>query len=164
MSEQTIKSTVPDKPVNGASLTRDSVAGRKTQFINRTSDGGVSFTLTAGQIAWVSTNVVLWSDILPEVARNTDNLVSWDGSISWQYLDCYIDSEASTNYIGASTLTSGQKLVKMQFFDQITPNTYSGSTAMSHSSRILVENDDVSSHTIYLYARAKYLISGDENL
>lgn len=163
---QKIVTTQPDKPISGASLMRDSVAGRKTQFINRTTDSTGSVTLSGGQ-SWVSTvSLDLWPPSLPEVARSANNIVDSTDAVAWPYFDVFIDVDDDFDYfVGyGAALDIDQGAVEFHFFPLKTPTTYSGSTADTGTWEFRAVNNGSSSHTVYLHVTAKYIMYGDGSL
>lgn len=162
----TIKTNKPDRPVNGASIARSSVSGRKTQFIQQSTTGESTLTLASNFSGAITINLLLWPENMPSPARNANNLVSFANSIAWVYGDIYIDNDNDPNYLyptGAS-LSGEQVSFVLTQRDAMTPDTYSGSTRYSASAKLEIWNQGASSHTYYHHNTFKYIMTGDSTL
>lgn len=161
---RTISMRVPDKSINGASIVRGSVAGRKTQYAQQSTTVGASFTVSAGAAHSVTVNFDGWATDLADEARNDLNIISPDECIAWLEFDLYVDAFAVANLFGAVTLSAAQRKVHFSHVKNLTPHTKSGSTPDTATDTFEFRNDDASDHVIYIIVQYKYIVIGDANL
>lgn len=154
---QFINSQMPDIPRSGQSLQTASTPGRKVDFIQPTGLGYTSGTITSGSTLSITSAVQIWPEDLATILRDNSNMLGWNDVALWPFYNIFVDTDSDANFFfgtGAS-LTAAQKNITMAQYDHITP--YTNQTL---STSFLFKNNDVSSHTIYFYAGAKYVITG----
>lgn len=138
-----------------------SVTGGKINFIEQTTFGSASFTISAGTYHTVNVTLSLWPEDLPTVARTATNMIQPDKAIAWPYFKIYIDTDANSNYMWASgsSLSDAQKKIQISVLNKSEPSVYSGSSLYSAETSVLMYNGDASDHTIYFNINYKYIIT-----
>lgn len=153
-----IAGQAPEPGQSGATLNKNSTPGQSIGFARQTNTGFASFTITSGSTTGVNANIDIYDNTIPVASRGAQNLKSWNDTIIWQYFNIFIDNDNDFNYqIGTGTsLSSEQKLVHITSQQpMITP-------VSGHSATVTFQfrNTGASSHTVYFYQKAKYIITG----
>lgn len=156
-------------PVHGGKLSKDSVAGRKSQFILVSNTATTDFNVTAGSMAWVVLQGTFWSPELPTGERNAINMVTPADIIASDEVDAYVDVDQDVDHLmGVGGLSSGQLEVIMSKWWLHTPRDYTdayGNVApYTTEAHYAFFNNDGSDHHIYFYSTLKFIIYGDVNL
>lgn len=136
-------------------LNRGSASGAILRTIKVTNFGSTSFSVAAGGNTALEFSASIYPLDLPRNERTDENVYSWDNVLVIPYYDIFVDTDDDFDYeFGAGpSLSAGQLNIQMSQYELITPNS-----GTSFSSTFVFKNSDVSSHTIYWYGGAKYLI------
>ena len=163
MSE--ISTNQPDIPINGATVSKGTLAGRKSQIFQQTGLATGSILLAAGGSSTLTFTLALFPLDLPDSLQSETTIIAREDSIAWPMEALYVDTPLDANYkLGASTLSSGQRKITLAKVNDIYPDFYSGSVRYSQQTNYLFFNNDASDHTIYFYGLYSYVMLGDSDL
>lgn len=155
--------------IHGAKVQKQSLAGRKSQFLLQSSTATTDFDVPAGTTFWIVLQGRFWPTDLPTEARNAINLVAPSDILASDETDIYVDVDQDIDHLmGVGGLSSGQHELTMAKWWLHSPRDYTdadGNIApYSNEAHYSFYNNDVSSHHVYFYATLKYIIYGDVNL
>lgn len=149
-------------PAQDASfLHRDSVAGRKIQFVENSNSSSGSVTIASGAGGVITVGLKLYPPDLAAVSRTDDNVIAFNKNVAWIYTDIFIDTNNNFTYAlgSGSVLSAEQKKVIYGGYYFYTPVTnYSQTFVMNFY------NAGSSSHTVYVTAFWKFIRYGEDNI
>lgn len=149
-----IEGQAPEPGQSGAFLTPGSTSGTRVDFIDQTSIGSVSFTVSASGFVIVQADILIWDPSVPSVLRNDETLKTWSESLVWPFFDIFVDVNSLDHEYGVgSALTSAQKNILVGPLNLITPDV-----GVSQTVSMMIKNFDTSPHTLFLYLGSKYVI------
>lgn len=162
---RTINTNQPDRPMSGASLQRESVAGRKNQFVTDTGVGSGTTTIAAGGFATFLFIMFHWYPELAFVNQSVANAIPQSQLVLIPVLDSYVDTDNNSDFYmnTGSSLSGDQQKVHLEVVTQMGQGDY-GSADYSGLIQVRVKNEGTSSHAVYIHMGCKAIAYGEQAL
>jgi hypothetical protein len=149
----------PDKIRSGSSLIKSSTPGTRIDFLQQSTFGTGSITLTTGLVGAFRFNLTIYPPDLPTASQVSGLQIPQLSSLGFPMFDFFTDTNNDYNYefsYGSSLTTEQKNMTIGGWFP------YGPLSGTSYANIMIVKNHGANTHTVYTNGLWKYLISGEE--
>lgn len=151
----------PDKIRSGSSLIKRSTPGTRIDFLQQSTFGSGSVTMTTGTTGSFRFSLTVYPDDLPTASQAAGLQIAQLSMLGFPVFDFFTDTNNDYNYefaVGGSLTTEQKNIVMGGWFP------YAPLSGTSYCQIMQLKNHGASTHTVYTSGIWKYIISGEETV